>query len=64
MHFTGSVACEKLFEVLSQAPLLKAIKKASAVAQTSCLEGCHCRESVCTQDAGLLLPGDTCKVRT
>jgi len=41
MYFKGSVAYEKLCEVLSQAPLLKAIEKASPVAKTSCLEGYH-----------------------
>lgn len=37
----GSVAYEKLVEALTQNSLLKGIKQASPVAQTSCLEGYH-----------------------
>lgn len=38
MVFAGSVAYERLREVLNQTSLLKGIKQASPVAQTSCLE--------------------------
>ena len=40
MH-TGSLAYEKLKDALTKKTLVKAIKKASSVAQTSCLEGYH-----------------------
>jgi hypothetical protein len=37
----GSVAYEKLKDALTNKRLVKAIKQASSVAQTSCLEGYH-----------------------
>ncbi|XP_078384210.1 uncharacterized protein LOC144666703 [Oculina patagonica] len=48
----GSIAYEKLVEALSQNSLIKGIKQASPVAQTSCLEGYH---SVVTQFAPKML---------
>ena len=37
----GSLAYEKLKNALTKKRLVKAIKQASSVAQTSCLEGYH-----------------------
>jgi len=39
--FLGSVAYEKLHSALTNANLMKGIKQASPLAQTSCLEGFH-----------------------
>jgi len=39
--FSWAIAYEKLVEALTQHSLLKGIKQASPVAQTSCLEGYH-----------------------
>lgn len=41
LFHSGSIVYEKLVEALSQNSLLKGIKQASPVAQTSCLEGYH-----------------------
>lgn len=49
---------EKLVEALTQNSLLKGIKQASPMAQTSCLEGHHSCESVCPKDVGFLLLRD------
>lgn len=40
-HFADTVVYEKLCTELTKAPLVKGIKKASPLAQTSCLEGFH-----------------------
>jgi len=41
LFFSWAIAYEKLVEALTQNSLLKGIKQASPVAQTSCLEGYH-----------------------